>query len=229
MCLMTTARREPQRPPLQLCYITNRKQFPGDEQDQQLRLLEKISECAAAGVDFIQLREKDLSPRALENLSRRAVAAIPPGSPAKLLINSRTDIALASGAHGVHLPAHDIPASEARVIWDRAGKTAAVIGASVHSLEEVALAEAHGADFAIFGPVFEKDGWTNPQGVELLREACRRPQHADVPMPLLALGGVTLENAQRCLDAGAAGIAAIRMFQDHDAAVISGALRGLRF
>src|SRR5262249_17809418 len=126
---------------------------------------EKISECAAAGVDFIQLREKDLSPRALEGLSRRAVAAIPAGSPAKLLINSRTDIALASGAHGVHLPAHDIPASEARVIWDRAGGSTAVIGASVHSLEEVALAEAHGADFAVFGPVFEKDGQPNPRGL----------------------------------------------------------------
>jgi len=213
---------------MQLCYITDRRQFPGDDKEQQLRLLEKIGECAAAGVDFIQLREKDLSPRALERLSRSAVAAIPAGSPAKVLINSRTDVALASGAHGVHLPARDIPASEARVIWDRTGKPAAVIGASVHSLEEVALAEAHGADFAVFGPVFEKDGRTSPHGLELLRQACRRP-HADVPMPLLALGGVTLENAQRCLDAGARGIAAIRLFQDHDAAVITGALRSLGF
>ena len=226
---MSTARREPQLRTLRLCYITDRRQFPGDDKEQQLRLLEKISECAAAGVDFIQLREKDLSPRVLERLSRSAVAAIPAGSPAKVLINSRTDVALASGAHGVHLPAHDIPPSEARVIWDRTGKPAAVIGASVHSLEEVALAEEHGADFAVFGPVFEKDGRTSPQGLELLRQACRRPHHADVPMPLLALGGVTLENAQRCLDAGAGGIAAIRLFQDHDPAVIAGALRSLGF
>src|SRR5215813_12578170 len=226
---MSTARRETPPPAQQLCYITDRKQFPGDDEEQQLRLLEKISECAAAGVDFVQLREKDLGPRALESLSRRAVAAIPPSSPAKLLINSRTDIALASGAHGVHLPAHDIPASEARVIWDLAGKPAAVIGASVHSLEEVALAEGHGADFAIFVPVFEQDGQKNPQGLELLRQACLRLHHADVPMPLLAVGGVTLENARRCLDTGASGIAAIRLFQDHDAAMIAGALRSLRF
>ena len=216
MCLMTTARREPQPLVLQLCYITGRKQFPGGNEEQHHRLLEKISQCAAAGVDFVQLREKDLSPRALEELAHKAIAVIPAGSPTRLLINSRIDVALACGAHGVHLPARDLSPSQARVIWSRAGKAAAVIGASVHSVDEAAMAEAQGADFAVFGPVFEKDGRSNPQGLEQLRRACNRPQHAEMPMPVLALGGVTVENVQLCLDAGAAGIAGIRLFQEHD-------------
>src|SRR5262245_29180645 len=138
VCLMSTARKEPSPGPLLLCYITDRKQFPGESEGQQLRMLEQISECAAAGVDFVQLREKDLSARALEELARKAVAAIPTGSATKLLINSRTDVALACGAHGVHLPARDLPASEVRAVWDRAGLTRAVIGVSTHSPEEVA-------------------------------------------------------------------------------------------
>lgn len=227
MCLMSTARRDPQPLVLHLCYITERKQFSGGDKEQGRRLLEKISECAAAGVDFVQLREKDLSPRALEELAQKAIAVIPAGSPTRLLINSRIDVALACDAHGVHLPARDLSPSEARVIWGRTGKAAAVIGASVHSADEAALAEAHGADFAVFGPVFEKDGRTNPQGLEQLRRACNRPQHADMPMPILALGGVTMENAHLCLDAGAAGIAGIRLFQEHDVAEIVRRLRAL--
>jgi thiamine-phosphate pyrophosphorylase len=224
---MTTARREPQPPALRLCYITDRRQFPGGDEEQQRRLLGRISECAAAGVDFVQLREKDLSPRALEELAHKAIVVIPAGSPTRLLVNSRIDVALACGAHGVHLPAHDISPSEARVIWSRAGKAAAVIGASAHSVDEAALAEAHGADFAVFGPVFEKDGRANPQGLEQLRRACNRPQHAEMPMPLLALGGVTLGNAQLCLNAGAAGLAGIRLFQEHDVAETVRTLRSL--
>lgn len=225
MCLMSTARREPLPGPLLLCYITDRKQFPGDGNAQQQRLLEKISECAAAGVDFVQLREKDLSARALEELARKAVAAIPQGSATKLLINARTDVALACRAHGVHLPARDLPASEVRAIWDRAGLTAAVIGVSTHSPEEVAQAEAHGADFALFGPVFEKDGESNPGGLDQLRQACRRPYGATATMPVLALGGITRANAQRCVDAGAAGIAGIRLFQENNVARMVSGLR----
>jgi thiamine-phosphate pyrophosphorylase len=195
--------------------------------EQERRLLEKISECAAAGVDFVQLREKDLSARALEELACKAMAAIPASSATRLLINSRIDVALACGAHGVHLPARDLSPSDARVIWSRAGKAAAIIGASVHKAEEAALAEAHGADFAVFGPVFEKDGRSNPQGLEQLRRACNRPQHAEMPMPVLALGGVTVANAQLCLDAGAAGIAGIRLFQDDDVAETVSRLRAL--
>lgn len=227
MCLMSTSGRASRPGPLLLCYITERKQFAGGAGQQAKLLLDKIAECGAAGVDLIQLREKDLMPAQLEKLARQAVAMIPAGSRTKLLINSRTDLALASGSAGVHLPANDIPASEARSIWDRAGRSRAVIGVSAHSVDEVASAEAHGADFAVFGPVFEKGGRENPQGLELLRQTCRRTHHADPPMPVLALGGVTLANAASCLAAGAAGIAGIRLFQENDVMEIVRELRAL--
>lgn len=208
-----------QRPagPLLLYYITARRQFAGNAEEQKQQLLNKIAECVAAGVDYIQLREKDLSTRALEELGRAAVALFPPGSNTRLLINSRTDVALACGAHGVHLPASDLPASEVRAIFGTAGVVHPVIAASTHSVKELSYAEAHGADFAVFGPVFEKDGATVGDGLEKLRQACHKPDRA---MPVLALGGITLENAHLCLAARADGIAAIRMFQEHAAAEI---------
>lgn len=214
--------------PPRLYYITDRRQFPGDGQEQERRLLQKIAECAAAGTDYVQLREKDLSVRALEELAHKAVAAVR-GSATRLLINSRTDVALACGADGVHLPADDLPASDVRAVFSllnqsllnhslltqaSAASIAPIIGVSAHSAAEVARAEAHGADFAVFAPVFEKTGAANPQGLEQLRQICRR---ANAAMPVFALGGVTLENAPLCFEAGAAGIAGIRLFQENDA------------
>ena len=210
---------------LLLCYITDRKQFSGTEAERQRRLLAKIAECAAARVDYIQLREKDLTTRELELLASSALAALPKGSPTRLLINGRTDVALACGAHGVHLPGGDLPASEVRVIWMKACPSPPVIGVSTHSIAEIALAESHGADFAVFGPVFEKLGTGNPTGLEHLKLACNRPHQAAPPMPVLALGGVTLENAAECIAAGAAGIAAIRLFQENAAETIVRTLR----
>jgi len=218
---------QPRRGPTLLCYITDRKQFPGTPEAQEKQLLNRIAECAAAGVDYIQLREKDLSARELETLAGKAMSAIPGSSRARLLINSRIDVALASGAHGVHLPAGSLPASEARAIWARAGGAGAVIGVSTHSVAEAASAEAHGADFAVFGPVFEKSGTMNPAGLEQLKQACLRPAIAGAQMPVLALGGVTLENALLCFQAGAAGIAGIRLFQRGDAAEIVSKLRAV--
>jgi thiamine-phosphate pyrophosphorylase len=209
---------------LQLYYITDRRQFPGDRHKQEQRLLAKIGECASAGVEYIQLREKDLETRALEELALQAMAALG-GSRTKLLINSRTDVALACGAHGVHLPANDLAASEVRSIFARAGKSDPVIGVSAHSASEVALAEAHGASFAVFGPVFEKNGLDNPGGLEQLRRICHRSEAAQPPMPVWALGGITLENAQQCAEAGVAGIAAIRLFQQNDVHAIVKQLR----
>jgi thiamine-phosphate pyrophosphorylase len=212
---------------LQLYYITDRRQFPGDAQEQEQRLLAKIAECAAAGVEYIQLREKDLDTRALEGLALKAMAALG-GSRTKLLINSRTDVALACGAHGVHLLANDLAASEVRAIFARAGNSEPVIGVSTHSASEVALAEAHGASFAVFGPVFEKNGSANREGLEQLRRICHRAEAAQPPMPVWALGGITLENAQQCAAAGAAGIAAIRLFQQSDVHGIAKQLRALQ-
>src|SRR5437868_9020041 len=201
--------------PPQLYYITDRRQFPGDRHEQEQRLLKKIAECAAAGVELIQLREKDLSIRALEELALKAMAALA-GSRTRLLINSRTDVALACGAHGVHLPANDLAASDVRAVFAQSGVGEPVIGASTHLAAEVASAEAHGADFAVFAPVFEKGGTGSKDGVEELRRICHRAEAAQPPMPVLALGGVTVENAQLCVAAGAAGIAAIRLFQHND-------------
>jgi thiamine-phosphate pyrophosphorylase len=211
---------------LQLYYITDRRQFQGNTQEQEQRLLAKIAECAAARVEYIQLREKDLDTRALEELAHKAMAALA-GSHTQLLINSRTDVALACGAHGVHLPANHLAASDVRSIFARAGKSDPVIAVSTHSAFEVASAEAHSANFAVFGPVFEKSRSANPAGLEQLRQICFRAEAAQPRMPVWALGGITLENAQQCAKAGAAGIAAIRMFQQNDVHAIVKKLRAL--
>ncbi|HEX2330966.1 MAG TPA: thiamine phosphate synthase [Candidatus Angelobacter sp.] len=229
MCLPKTAGEQSRSPqgPLFLCYITDRCQFPGNAAEQEARLLAKITECASAGVDYIQLREKDLTPRELEQLAIKAGHALPAGAPTKLLINSRIDVALASGAHGVHLPSNDLSASEARVILNRAGMHDGIVSASAHSTEEVARAESHGADFVLVAPVFEKAGTANPYGLKLLRQVCLRPHAADPPMPVLALGGITLNNAAQCKQAGASGVAAIRLFQDFDAHSVVMGLRAI--
>jgi len=196
--------------PLLLYYITDRKQLPSDD-----ALLERMQAAARAGVDWIQVREKDLTTRELERLVTRARAAIA-GSGAKLLVNGRVDIAIACGLDGVHLTsgADELPASEARAMFAKAGGTAPLIGVSCHTVAELLQAEAHGADFTVFGPVFGK-GSAPGTGIDGLREAC-----ATLPvkstMKVLALGGVEVANANACVSAGAAGIAGIRMFQSSD-------------
>jgi thiamine-phosphate pyrophosphorylase len=213
--------------PLQLYYITDRRQFAGEADEQEQRLLAKIAECAAAGVEYVQLREKDLETRALEELALKAMAALG-SSRTQLLINSRTDVALACGTHGVHLPANDLAASEVRSIFARAGKSERMIGVSTHSAAEVASAESHGANFAVFGPVFEKSGSANREGLEQLQRICHRTEAAQPSMPVWALGGITLENAGQCAAAGAAGIAAIRLFQENDVQALVKKLRSLK-
>src|SRR6267378_3115643 len=149
-----------------LCYITDRAQFPGDESARRGALLVKIAEAACCGVDYIQLREKDLTARELEVLAREAVAAIRENSlttnhktpTTRLLINSRTDLALAVDADGVHLPSDDISPSEVRRIWSKCGAGAPareppVITISCHTKADILRAESDGADFAVFAPV----------------------------------------------------------------------------
>ncbi len=215
-----------------LYYITDRKQLAGAPAEQRRRLLDKIAEAARCGVHFIQLREKDLSSRELESLARDVVAIVretqasTAGSAShslrtKLLINSRADVALATGADGVHLPASDLTAAEARNLWNKAASSRPpVIGVSCHTADDVRRAHTEGADFAVFAPVFEKvigperHGGT---GLVALRQACEAVSPAaGKRFPVFALGGVTLENAQACIEAGAAGVAGIRLFQDHD-------------
>jgi thiamine-phosphate pyrophosphorylase len=220
---------------LLLYYITDRTAFPGDDRTRRHRLLDKITEAAAAGVDYIQLRERDLSTHDLEALAREALQIIRGQNLATgnrqlataLLVNSRTDVALAAKADGVHLRSNDLTPQEVRAVWKcGAGALAREtsprdprIAVSCHSPQEVNQAAVNQATFAVFAPVFEKKD-ALPAGLEALRQACR------AKIPVLALGGVTLQNAQSCLEAGAAGIAAIRLFQENDIATIVRQLRG---
>ena len=221
-----------------LYYITDRTTFPGDEPTRRRRLLDKIAEAVSQGVDYIQLREKDLSTRDLESLARDAMQII--GEKRKpatdhwrpataLLINSRTDVAIATAANGVHLRSNDISPQEVRAAWSRSCGAGALapefqprnppIAVSCHSPQEAARAGSSQATFAVFSPVFEKKE-AQPAGLEALSQACR------AGIPVLALGGVTVENAHSCLQAGAAGIAAIRLFQENEIAAIVRQLRG---
>jgi thiamine-phosphate pyrophosphorylase len=227
-----------------LYYITDRKQFPGSESERCRRLLEKICEAAQYGIDFVQLREKDLHARELELLAREAVRVLedamsdgsrPARRMTRLLVNSRIDVALVAGAHGVHLRSDDISAGEARAIWEGAvcaqARPAPVVAVSCHRPEAVRAAAGNGADFAVFAPVFEKKGVPGV-GLEALRQSCRPqagPGNVEGPgtsqIPVLALGGVTLENAGQCLQAGAQGIAAIRLFQENSIGSVVESLR----
>lgn len=301
-------------------YITDRNAFPGTQAEKRVRLLAKIAEAAQCGVDFIQLREKDLTSRELERLAREAVQVVRDHTllenssvNTRVLINSRTDIALAVGADGVHLTATDISASDVRkivadsqrltsaakaAVIDQADGTAKavpfpnkavlspntkavlskntkaalfpntravpfpnidsgdanqrvdvrdvtnfVVGVSCHTGDELCKAASDGASFAVFAPVFEKSvshanavaGTSQNQarqlvsqrpreeGLAVLKAACNAV--VDSSMPILALGGITLENAPDCVAAGVAGIAAIRLFQDNSIAEVVERLR----
>jgi thiamine-phosphate pyrophosphorylase len=221
-----------------LYYITERNQFPGSDADRRAALRRKIAEAALAGVDYIQLREKDLAPRELERLARDAVKIVRENSQTtRLLVNSRTDIALGSGADGVHLPGNDLPASEVRALWMKCTDRDPVIGVSAHSAADVRYAAAHGATFAVLAPIFgtEKAQASIPGiGLAALREACAAlASPADLEAPyrggfcVLALGGVTLTNAEACMRAGAAGVAGIRLFQTGDVAATVRRLRAM--
>ena len=205
-------------------YITDRAQFPGNEDQRRRHLLERIGWAAQCGVDFIQLREKDLCGRELEALARKAVEATRAGGhKTRLLINSRTDIALAVGAGGVHLRSRDVSPADLRRLWRIAAiESEPTLAVSCHTQQEVIAAQSAGADFAVFAPVFEKNTTRTPGvGLEALHAACQQD------IPVLALGGITLENADSCLQAGAKGIAGIRIFQEGNLEETVPRLRGL--
>jgi thiamine-phosphate pyrophosphorylase len=196
---------------MKLCYVTDRKALPGSADEQMRLLLEKIESAARAGVNWIQIREKDLSARELAALTAEALRRIPLAC--GVLVNDRLDVAIAAGAGGVHLGEHSIPAEEARrLLQDKSVNADFLVGVSVHSLPSAEAAERSGADYVVFGPVFEtpsKTAFGSPQGEEKLAQIC-----AGVSIPVMAIGGIGSENAGKCEAAGAAGIAAIRMFQD---------------
>ncbi len=165
-------------------------------------LLESVRAACEAGVRFVQLREKDLDGAALLALARE-IREVTSGFGAKLIINGRVDVAILSGADGVHLGRKSVGAQDARKLLGNG----ALIGVSTHSVEEAVEAEANGADFITFGPVFHtpsKAAWGEPVGLGLLEKAACK-----VSIPVYAIGGIKAGNIEEVISAGAAGIAVI--------------------
>jgi thiamine-phosphate pyrophosphorylase len=172
-----------------------------------------------AGVDVIQIREKDLETRELLALAQecsveaRAVRT-------RILVNDRLDVALAAGAHGIHLGGRSLPVARVRSISTQGF----LVGVSCHSVRDVLEAEPAGADYALLGPIFDtpsKRGYGSPLGLRVVEEAASKAK-----IPVYALGGITVDTSRSCFEAGAQGVAAIRMFQD--APSLAGRVRELR-
>jgi thiamine-phosphate pyrophosphorylase len=210
------------------CYVTDRRSLPAaagrpavadaSPSEELSPLLDRLEHAASAGVDWIQLREKDLCGRDHASLVRRALDRLrSTGVSARLFVNDRLDVALAADTGGVHLGENSLPVAEACRLRDaflsqRSAQPDFLIGASCHSLESAITAARDGADYIYFGPVFDtpsKVQYGPPQGLDRLANVCRAVQ-----VPVIAIGGITLENASQCIASGAAGIAAIRLFQD---------------
>lgn len=236
----------PDRKPI-LCYVTDRRSLQDAPQTDSFEpLLENIERVAAAGVNWIQLREKDLSGRSYTTLIRQALrrvsqqAAQATGSaltlpPTRILVNDRLDVAIAEHAGGFHLGENSIRIEDAKHLITALRSAQAVeatqplphdflLGVSCHSLESAQSAASAGAGYIFFGPVFatpSKAAYGAPQGLNQLAQVC-----ASLRIPVLAIGGITLENAPACLAAGASGIAAIRLFQA--SAGLSATVKALR-
>lgn len=180
------------------CLITDRSRFSSTDD-----LIARIAVWDRAGLDLVQIREKDLTARELARLTARVLEAC---RRARVLVNTRVDVALACGAHGAHLPSHSPPPSA----WRSIAPPGFLFSVACHSIADVRNAELEGADYALFSPVFDplsKAGYGPAQGPARLAEAARA-----VSIPVLALGGITWENAPQCIEAGAAGVAGITLF-----------------
>ena len=198
-----------------LYLITNRRAFlrsPEITHDDLPRLqLEAIGKAAQAGCQLIQIREKDMSAKALAAFTRSAVELARPHG-ARVLVNDRPDVAMAAGADGVHLRASSIPAREVRAVARKKGLDDFLIGASTHSVAEAKMAEEGGADFIVCGPVYDtpsKRAFGPPLGIDVFAEI-----RDTVEIPALAIGGINLSNYREPLRRGAAGVAAIGLFAD---------------
>ena len=201
------------------CYVTDRRSLSlATSSDSITLLLQRIDAALSAGVHWIQLREKDLSGRDVVSLARSALdLARSRNASTRMFVNNRMDVALASGAGGVHLGENALPVADAVRLRDEFFSRDSrppdfLIGMSCHSLGAALGAARSGADYIYFGPIFDtpsKVMYGPPQGLDLLARIC-----GAVQIPVIAIGGITASNASDCLSAGAAGIAAIRLFQD---------------
>lgn len=199
-----------------VCYVTDSQSLEFTEPRSDI--LAKIEAAVGAGVDWVQIREKEMPARQILAIADAAVG-MTNRRPARedypkslIFINDRLDIALAGGVAGIHLGRESLPAKDV-IDWRQTGKVATnlTVGLSCHAIDELLQAEDVGVDYAFFGPVFDtpaKRPFGPPLGIAKLAAACRATR-----LKVIAIGGVTPENSAECLHAGAAGIAAIRMFQ----------------
>ena len=198
-----------------VCMITDRRRFPAED-----ALVQRVAAVAAAGVTLVQVREQDMEARDLSRLVARCVTAVR-NTRTRILVNDRLDVALTSGAHGVHLRGDSIRASRARAL----APIGFVIGRSVHTVDEAITAHAEGGvDYLLFGAVFataSKPGQP-PAGVQALADVVRA-----TPLPVLAVGGVSSDTAPRLAGTGCAGFAAIGWFADGDEATVSEQMNGV--
>lgn len=186
----------------QLYYITDRTQVISRTLDAC------IAGAMGAGVDWVQIREKDLPARSLLAIAEAALECARREGRARVIVNDRLDVAMAANAHGVHLGTRSMPVDLVRRLVPPEFK----VGVSCHSLAEALRAQTGGADYILLGPVFatpSKLAYGPPLGVAKLREVT-----AQVSIPIFALGGITLDRVAPCIENGAAGIAGIRIFQD---------------
>ena len=185
--------------------ITDRSLFPGDEHARRAALVDQAARMAREGVDYLQLREKDLPEGELVTLARAIHAAIrEAGGPTLLFLNGPPTLAQWAGADGVHL-------SLTTFAQNLQSHHGLLVSASCHTLADVARAREF-ADLILFAPVFEKrvagEAVVPGVGLDALRKACA----AAGEVPVLALGGVTAMNSSECVLAGASGFASIRAF-----------------
>src|SRR5919109_4611680 len=206
--------------------VTDRQRFgaaAGNERTSLDRVVASAVRAARAGVDLIQIRERGLEDRDLLELVERTLRETSPTG-ARTLVNDRVDVAIAAGAHGVHLPGRAMSAPAARSIApDRF-----LIGRSVHSeAEAAAVEEKGGCDYLIFGSVFEsasKSPGHPVAGLDALTRVC-----AAVALPVIAIGGITRSRITEVAAAGAAGVAAIGLFAEIEAAALNDLVREIRF
>jgi thiamine-phosphate pyrophosphorylase len=199
-----------------LCYVTDRLSLNFTAgQNRETVLTERIETVLRTGVPWVQIREKDLPVRGLMGITRTAVrarGALVKEDQTRILVNDRCDVAWAAGAAGVHVGEESLPIPPLVKARQARGSAEFLVGASCHSAEGAVKAAEEGADYIFFGPIFEtpaKARFGAPQGLAKLAQVCEA-----VPIPVIAIGGITIENAPACRGAGAAGIAAIRLFQE---------------